>query len=185
MRRHGGALAGVVVLTIGGLGVGLLLLLVAMIGSLPDETSGCDTQLAGAELPAGAAEVGGLTSAQLANAGAVIAEGRRRNLPARAVVIALAVASQESGFKNYANDGAGGDLGIGQLGIEQSLELPHEAVGTDHGSIGVFQQQWPWWGTMTELMNPTTSAGKFYDALLQVPGWQSLPLTVAAQKVQR
>ncbi len=186
MRRHRGALTGVVVLTVGGLGIGFLLVLGAMIASLPDQSaSGCDTQQAGVVLPAGAAEVGGLTSMQLANAGAVIAEGRRRNLPARAVVIALAVASQESGFKNYANDGAGSDLSIDQLGIEQSLELPHEAVGTDHGSIGVFQQQWPWWGTMGDLMNPSTSAGKFYDALLQVPGWQGLPLTVAAQKVQR
>ncbi|WP_344441252.1 hypothetical protein [Kitasatospora nipponensis] len=26
---------------------------------------------------------------------------------------------------------------------------------------------------------------KFYKALLEVPGWEQLPLTVAAQKVQR
>lgn len=185
MRRHRGALIGLVLFTVGGLGMGFLLVLGAMIGSLPDDTSGCDTQQAGSDLPAGAAQVGALTSAQLANAGAVIAEGRRRHLPARAVVIALAVASQESGFKNYANDGAGGDLSTDQLGVDQSLLLPHEAVGTDHGSIGIFQQQWPWWGTMTDLMDPQRSAGKFYDALVQVPGWQSLPLTVAAQRVQR
>lgn len=185
MRRPGALLVGVVVLAVGGLGIGFLLVLGAMIGSVPDDPSGCDTQLAGAALPAGAAQVGGLTSAQLANAGAVIDEGRRRNLPPRAVVIALAVANQESGFKNYANDGVGGDLSIDQIGIDQSLELPHEAVGTDHGSIGIFQQQWPWWGTMPDLMNPTRSAGKFYDALLQVAGWERLPLTVAAQRVQR
>jgi endonuclease/exonuclease/phosphatase family metal-dependent hydrolase len=179
-------LIGVVVLTIGGLGIGFLLVLGAMIGSVLDQSSsGCDTQMAGAVLPAGEAEAGGLTSAQLANAGAVIAEGRRRDLPARAVIIALAVASQESGFKNYANNGAGGDLSIDQLGIEQSLQLPHEAVGTDHGSIGIFQQQWPWWGTMRELMDPAVSAGKFYDALEKIPGWESMPVTVAAQTVQR
>ena len=61
-------------------------------------------------------------------------------------MIALATASQESGFTNYANDGRGSDLAFDQLGIERSLLLPHEAVGTDHGSVGVFQQQWPWWG---------------------------------------
>ena len=185
VRRPGAALLGVVVLTVGGLGLGFLLVLGAMVGSIPDDTSGCDTQLAAAALPAGAAEVGALTSAQLANAGAVIAEGRRRNLPGQAVVIALAVASQESGFKNYANDGVGGDLSIDQIGIEQSLQLPHEAVGTDGGSIGIFQQQWPWWGTMSDLMNPTRSAGKFFDSLVQVAGWENLPLTVAAQRVQR
>ena len=56
---------------------------------------------------------------------------------------------------NYANDGrgrrpdarAGRDRGA-------SLELPHEAVGTDHGSLGVFQQQWPWWGSMERADGP-------------------------------
>ena len=64
------------------------------------------------------------------------------------------------------------------------MSLPHEAVGTDHGSLGVFQQQWPWWGTMTELMTPSTAARKFYRALLSRPAWQTQPVTVAAQSVQ-
>ena len=34
-------------------------------------------------------------------------------------------------------------------------------------------------------MNPAIAAGKFYDALQQVPGWQGMPVTVAAQRVQR
>jgi murein DD-endopeptidase MepM/ murein hydrolase activator NlpD len=95
------------------------------------------------------------------------------------------VASQESGFRNYANDGAGGDLDASQRGIEASLDLPHEAVGTDHGSLGVFQQQWPWWGSMAELMNPTIAARKFYQSLRRVPHWQDLPVTGAGQAVQR
>lgn len=128
---------------------------------------------------------GDLSVAQRANAAAVIREGRHRALPDQAIVIALAVASQESSFLNYANDGEGSDLRIGQLGIEQSLQLPHEAVGTDHGSLGVFQQQWPWWGTMADLMDPMKAAGKFYDRLRQVSGWASMPVTVAAQRVQR
>jgi murein DD-endopeptidase MepM/ murein hydrolase activator NlpD/endonuclease/exonuclease/phosphatase family metal-dependent hydrolase len=132
-----------------------------------------------------ASDVQELTSTQRGNAARVIEEGRRRHLPERAIVIALAVASQESHFLNYANDGEGGDLDLTQLGIERSLQLPHDAVGTDHGSLGVFQQQWPWWGTMRELMDPAQAASKFYTALLTVPGWASLPLTVAAQRVQQ
>ena len=54
--------------------------------------------------------MGGLTSSQLANAGAIIEEGNRLHVPARGIVIALAMASQESHFTNYANDGKGGDL---------------------------------------------------------------------------
>ncbi len=99
-------------------------------------------------------------------------------------MIALAAALQESRLRIYANDGLGGDLAPDQHGIAASLRLPHEAVGTDHGSLGIFQQQWPWWGTMQTLMDPAASAGLFYRALAKVPGWVRLPVTVAAQAVQ-
>jgi hypothetical protein len=33
-------------------------------------------------------------------------------------------------------------------------------------------------------MNPVYAASAFYSRLVQVPGWQSLPLTVEAQDVQ-
>ena len=69
--------------------------------------------------------------------------------------------------------------------MSRSLQLPHDAVGTDHGSVGTFQQQYPWWGALEELMDPPTAAGLFYAALLKVPGWESMSVTVAAQAVQR
>ena len=130
------------------------------------------------------AEAGGLTPSQLANANTIITEGVRMHVPTQGIVIALATASQESHFTNYANDGRGGDLQPSQRGIAASMSLPHEAVGTDHGSLGVFQQQWPWWGTMRELMTPSLAARKFYRALLALPAWQTQPVTVAAQSVQ-
>jgi murein DD-endopeptidase MepM/ murein hydrolase activator NlpD len=130
------------------------------------------------------AEVGRLSPAQLVNANAIITEGLRMHVPSKGIVIALATASQESHFTNYANDGRGGDLLSIQDGVAASLSLPHEAVGTDHGSLGVFQQQWPWWGTMRELMTPAVAAQKFYRALLSMPAWQSEPVTIAAQSVQ-
>ncbi len=185
MRRHRGALLLAVLALAGGLFLAFVLVLGSMMGSTPEGSAPCGTDLAGPALPAGAAGVGGLSAAQLANADAVISEGRRRQVPVQAVVVALAVAAQESRFTVYANDGRGGDLAFFQLGVDASLSLPHEAVGTDHGSLGVFQQQWPWWGTMRDLMDPARSAGKFYDALLQVPGWEQMPVTVAAQTVQR
>lgn len=129
--------------------------------------------------------IASLDSRQRATAAVVINEGRRLRVPTQGLVIALAVANQESHFLNYANDGRGGDLVPDQRGIGRSLGLPHEAVGSDHGSLGVFQQQWPWWGSMSDLMDPARAAGKFYRALLDVPGWQSIPVTVAAQRVQR
>ena len=158
-----------------------LLMVMVLIGGQADieELCGPESDVA---LAAGSTD---LDQAQLENASAVIAEGRRLEVPERAILVALAVAHQESGFRNYANDGVGGDLEADQQGIEASMELPHDAVGTDHGSLGVFQQQWPWWGSMPELMDPTTAARKFYSALLEVPGWASMEVTEAGQAVQR
>lgn len=126
----------------------------------------------------------GLDATQTGHAAAVVGRGQEMGVPREAMVIALAVVSQESRFTMYANDGEGDDLGPDQRDVDQSLQLPHDAVGTDHGSVGLFQQQYPWWGTLEELMDAPTSATKFYDALLAIPDWKSLPLTVAAQRVQ-
>ena len=126
-----------------------------------------------------------LSKAQLANAATIVRTGLEMRIPRRGVVVALAAAHQESRFLNYANDGHGGDLRGDQAGIERSLAITHQAVGSDHGSLGVFQQQWPWWGSMPELMNPATAAGKFYQHLVTVPGWEKMPVTEAAQAVQR
>ena len=65
----------------------------------------------------------------------------------------------------------------------ESLTLPHDGIGADHDSVGPFQQR-PDWGSTADRMNPVTSAGKFYDKLVRIAGWEALPLTVAAQKVQ-
>ncbi|HEX2895384.1 MAG TPA: peptidoglycan DD-metalloendopeptidase family protein [Marmoricola sp.] len=126
----------------------------------------------------------GLSSVQAGNVQTIVAEGYQLDVPREGIVIALAVARQESNFTNYANDGKGSDLALFQHGIEASLDLPHEGVASDHGSLGVFQQQWPWWGTIGDLMTPATAAGKFYKALLAVPGWQSMTPTEAGQAVQ-
>src|SRR6188472_235269 len=130
-RPRGAVVFGGVLVTAGGLFVGSLFLLSAMMGSVPDESSGCDTVLAGST-PSGdaATQVGDLTPAQLANASAIIQEGRRRRVPLQGIVIALATASQESHFTNYANDGRGNDLAFYQQDVAQSLQLPHEAVSS-------------------------------------------------------
>jgi hypothetical protein len=56
----------------------------------------------------------------------------------------------------------------------------------DADSLGLFQQRpSQGWGSPAQVMNPTYAAGKFYDELLKVPNWQSIPLTQAADAVQR
>lgn len=120
------------------------------------------------------------TPVQFAHAVTIVEVGIEEKIPARGWTIALAVAMQESGLKNYANDNS-----ADYPGVEESLTYPHDAVGHDHDSLGLFQQRWPSWGTMAELMDPATAAKKFYGALQNVDGWEDMALTVAAQKVQR
>lgn len=92
---------------------------------------------------------------------AIIDEGRRRGIGERGIVIALATALVESNLQNYAN-----------AKVPASLDLPHDAVGSDGFSVGLFQQQvrrgangdW-WWSDAASCMDPTRSAGMFYDRL--------------------
>ena len=40
------------------------------------------------------------------------------------------------------------------------------------------------WGTAEQIIDPVYASNKFYDALLEVPDWQDMSLTDAAQAVQ-
>lgn len=86
---------------------------------------------------------------------AIIAEGRRRSITDRGMKIAISVALVESNLRMYAN-----------TAVPDSLNYPHDAVGSDHDSIGLFQQRSPMWGGPECLMNPACSAGLFYDRLV-------------------
>ncbi|GAB7048459.1 M23 family metallopeptidase [Catenuloplanes indicus] len=102
-----------------------------------------------------------LTGTQLANAKIIYTVGAERNLPHRAGVIALATAMQESKLYNL-------------------------AVAVDHDSLGLFQQRpSSGWGTPAQILDPVYATNKFYDKLITIENWQTLPVTVAAQRVQR
>ncbi|WP_433618190.1 hypothetical protein ACQP2P_20345 [Dactylosporangium sp. CA-139114] len=122
--------------------------------------------------PAVIAPIGGLSQAEMNNAVTIIRTGQQMGLPSRAFVVALSTALQESHLHNLANSN-----------VPESLNLPNEGVGSDHDSVGLFQQR-PNWGTVEELMNPAESARRFYNALMEVSGWQQMDVTVAAQTVQ-
>ncbi|MDB1086887.1 heavy metal transporter [Streptomyces sp. ACA25] len=97
---------------------------------------------------------------QAANAATIEAVGSARELPERAVTIAIATAMQESSLRNI-------DYG-------------------DRDSLGLFQQRPSMgWGSEEEIMDPVYASGKFYDHLVLVPDYLDMPLTEAAQEVQR
>lgn len=97
---------------------------------------------------------------QADNAALLAGTSMRRSLPARATTIAIATALQESRLRN----------------IEHG----------DRDSVGLFQQRpSQGWGTVEQILDPVYSTNAFYDALVQVDGYQDLPITEAAQAVQR
>ncbi|CRY79893.1 N-acetylmuramoyl-L-alanine amidase [Nocardia farcinica] len=113
---------------------------------------------------------------------AILAEGRRRGITPRGIVIAFATVYVECDFIMYANEK-----------VPESLRLPHERVGRDGFSVGLFQQQIVrgaggayWWADCATCMDPTLSAGLFFERLARLdynsnehsPGWY-------AQAVQR
>lgn len=90
----------------------------------------------------------------------IINKGRSMGVSERGIKIALATAIVESGIKVYANSK-----------VPSSMRLPHDDVGTDGYSVGIFQQQvvrgesgW-WWGDSATCMDPESSAGLFYGRL--------------------
>jgi hypothetical protein len=94
------------------------------------------------------------------NAATIAAVGKTAGLPDHAVTIALAAALQESGLHNLA--------------------------GGDRDSVGLFQQRpSQGWGTPAQLHSPRYAAAAFFAALQSVSGWETIPVTQAAQLVQR
>ena len=101
---------------------------------------------------------------QLTNTATIVEVGHTRQVPPWGWVIATATAIQESHLRN----------------------LPHLGQDNDHDSIGLFQQRpSQGWGTTQQLSDPAYQAEAFFDALLDVDGWHEMPLTRAAQAVQK
>ncbi|MEU3706948.1 C40 family peptidase [Streptomyces anulatus] len=115
--------------------------------------------LAGSPAPV---SVPGLTAPkeQIPNARTIVATGITMGIPARGQIVALATALQESTLRNI-----------------------------DHGdrdSIGLFQQRpSQGWGTRDQILDPVYASTKFYNALKSLKDWESMPVTIAAQKVQK
>ncbi|WP_034271138.1 C40 family peptidase [Haloechinothrix halophila] len=100
------------------------------------------------------------TGEQLTNAQTIVTIAVRRTLPKRAAVIAVSAAMVESQLRN---------LSYG-----------------DRDSLGLFQQRpSQGWGSREEILHPPYAANTFYDHLIALPGWHTMPPGVAAQAVQR
>lgn len=114
----------------------------------------------------------------------MITVGRRMGIAPRGIVIGIATALVESNVKVYAN-----------RAVPESMKLPHDDVGSDSKSVGLYQQQvrrgdngeW-WWGSAEECMSPERSSELFYERLKRKPyQWASSDLAAGsiAQEIQQ
>lgn len=166
--------AGLLALTLG-----FLLLVVVVLGggvALQQAQATCNLTTGGG----GTVSIG---AGETAYVRTIIGVGKTRGVPPKGWIVALATALQESGLENLSNPV-----------YPESLPLTTDGHGTDHDSLGIFQQRpQSGWGSVQELMNPIYEATAFFGGpdvppdnrgLLDIPGWEALPVTVAAQRVQ-
>lgn len=147
-----------------GCGGGLLLALTGPVSIAGVPAPQGDPARCGPVTADGSGALASLDREQLARAALIVRVGAASGVPPRGRVIAVATAMQESGLRN----------------------LPHLGPDNDHDSLGLFQQRpSQGWGDPEQLRDPEYAARAFYRRLLQVDGWQQLPLTQAAQAVQR
>jgi endonuclease/exonuclease/phosphatase family metal-dependent hydrolase len=165
--------------------IALMLMINSIIGSMSGTgdggatslSSGCTTTGGAVEAATGdnifegmlnTSTVASLTDEQERNAAAIVGVGQKLGVSGRGLVIALATALQESTLRNL-------DYG-------------------DRDSLGLFQQRpSTGWGTPEQVTDPVLSAQAFFGrakhtnntGLLDIEGWQTMPITVAAQAVQR
>jgi LysM repeat protein len=112
----------------------------------------------------------GLDHEQIANARLIIAVGRERGVPDRGIAVALATGMVESWLRNL-------DWG-------------------DRDSLGLFQQRpSQGWGSPEQVRDPARATAVFYGGaadpngaatrgLLDIPGWEEMGFSEAAQAVQ-
>lgn len=141
-------------------------------------------------------EVGPYKTKQLRNAAVIINEANNAGVGRKGAVIGLMTAMQESTLLNHANDGSFKRPGTSRVlsaeewekaraVVVESMKHPHDVVGSDWDSIGLFQQRpSAGWGTVEQIMTPTYSAAKFFERLKDVKGWEQKPYGQVAQAVQ-
>lgn len=121
-------------------------------------------------VPAATPSIPGLTAEQVANAQLIVRIGRELGVSDRGIAIALGTAMQESSLRNV--------------------------TWGDRDSLGLFQQRPSYgWGTEAEVQDAARATRAFFGGagdpngartrgLLDIPGWEALTFTQAAQAVQ-
>jgi len=120
------------------------------------------------------ANLPGLTATQSKYARAIIGQAKKDKVGAHGCQAAIATALTESSLIMYANKA-----------VPASMKLPHDRVGSDHDSVGLFQQRASIYKNVKCDMGAACSAGQFFTEMKRVKGWQSMAVGKLCQRVQR
>jgi len=122
----------------------------------------------------------GLDAEQVTNAVIISNVAKSMHIPPEGVVIALMTGLQESSLFDLPNGNVPSSLSNpnAQFGGYSLKNPPH-----NYGSLGVFQQRSSW-GTVSERLNVSYAATKFFHHMLGVQNWQTKPPGTVAQQVQ-
>ncbi|WP_148223352.1 hypothetical protein [Segniliparus rotundus] len=127
---------------------------------------------------------------QVKNAKAIVEEGKKLGVSKKGIEIALMTALDEGKLQNY-----------GSVKFPQSQQYADKnpdgtpILGSDHNSIGIFQQQVGIWGDdIPNMMDPHTAADRFFKGYVHPDGktnaglssvnYESMTPWAAAQAVQ-
>lgn len=115
----------------------------------------------------------GLNAGQMSNAAIISRTAKTMGATPRDTEIAFMTGFVESSIRNLANPN-----------VPESMTLPHQGTGTDHDSVGIYQQRNSW-GSAADRLNPATTTRLFLNRLLGL-GNSRLGMTMgqAAQTVQ-
>ncbi|OAQ63650.1 NLP/P60 protein [Pochonia chlamydosporia 170] len=116
----------------------------------------------------------GLNDVQSANARAVIDENNKEKLGKQGCIAALTTGLTESSLRILANNG-----------VPASLNYKHDGLGSDHDSIGIFQQRASIYTNIECDMGAACSASQFFKGMTAVSGWETMDVATLCQKVQR
>lgn len=68
--------------------------------------------------------------------------------------------------------------------VPKSLNYPYDRIGSDHDSIGLFQQRAMYYPDIAADMDAARSAGQFFKKMKGIKGWKTMAVGPLCQKVQ-
>ena len=69
--------------------------------------------------------------------------------------------------------------------VPESLNFPHDKVGSDYDSAGLFQQRPKWYPDISAIMDPEKSAHLFFEKMKKISGWETMDVAQLCRAIQK